>query len=272
MKRFIYLVQGQADLIEKYLHLADRDSADAIFLTYDTPLTGTTFFPNSTWAQGRNKLFEIALEKEGNYLYYIFCDDDIAFKSGDWDKFEEQLMKYQPAIAVPLCEKTEKTRLKGLPYQAFLCNDEQLIAFNHQVVKDGIVLPYQDQFDDIHWWASCDIQQILIQTFYHFDSVQFNNIHVSNECSTRYPWQAQGAKIYQKQIRDWLAAQFLQNYRDLVLPSKRNLPLILWRTLIFYLRHLVRYTTSVHDYSVSEQRKRKVLCHDSQLFNQSLTI
>jgi hypothetical protein len=273
VKNFIYLFQGQSDLIEKYMHLAGREDADAIFLTYDRPIAGAIFFPNSTWAQGRNKLLTTALNREEGYTYYIFCDDDIAFKKGDWKEFEKQLIKYSPSIAVPVCEKTEKTIIKGIKCQSFLFNDEQLIAFHHTVAKDGIILPYQEQFDDVHWWASCDVQQILIQTFYRFDSVQFNDIIVSNDCSTRYPWQAEGSKVYPKQIRAWLAAQFLRSYRDIRLPSKRNLPSILWRTFIFYLRHhLVKYTGSIPTYSIGEQDKRRILCQDSQLFNQSLAV
>jgi len=70
MKNFLYLIQGRSDLIKNYLNLVNRDNADAIFLTYDKQIDEAIFFPNSTWAQGRNKILEIALEKE-DYLYYI---------------------------------------------------------------------------------------------------------------------------------------------------------------------------------------------------------
>ena len=39
-KKFIYLVQGEADRVKNYLCLADRKQADALFLTYDKPVGG----------------------------------------------------------------------------------------------------------------------------------------------------------------------------------------------------------------------------------------
>ena len=39
-KKFIYLVQGEADRVKNYLRLADRKQADVLFLTYDKPVGG----------------------------------------------------------------------------------------------------------------------------------------------------------------------------------------------------------------------------------------
>ena len=106
MKNFIYLIQGKSELISSYfIELQARADADAIFLTYDKPLEIAIFFPNSTWAQGRNKLLSEALKTAKDYLYYIFLDDDITFETGNWDFFEKQLLKYHPAIAIT----TDKT-------------------------------------------------------------------------------------------------------------------------------------------------------------------
>lgn len=267
MKNFIYLVQGQSELVKNYLHLADRDSADAIFLTYDKPIEEALFFPNSTWAQGRNKMLEIALKKD--YLYYIFCDDDIAFKKGGWGEFEENLMVLKPAIAVPVfLFKTKRTPLRWLKYHSFLFNDEQMIAFHNEVVRDGIVLPYQNQFDDIHWWASCEIQQILIQNFYFSDSIQLNKIHISNECRLRYPNPDTGRNVFEKHIRDWLAKQFIGSYKDISMSVKRSLLIILWRTFSFSIRHYRHLRAS--SYSVSEKAIKNTLSNDSEILKQYL--
>ena len=269
MKKFIYLVQGQSDLIRQYLHLADRDNADAVFLTYDKPISEALFRPDSTWAQGRNHLLEIALTRR-EYVYYIFCDDDLAFRQGGWDEFEEQLTAHAPAIAVPLfLRKTRRTRLKWLRYQAFLINDEQLMAFHHEVVSDGIVLPYQDQFDDMHWWASCEIQEILIQNFYRSGSIQFNDIRVSNECKLRYPNPDAGRNAFKKHIRDWLSEQFVGGYKDISKEVGAYLPVVLWRTFGFAFRR--SNEGGGPGYSVSERDVRHKLSPDSELLKQYLT-
>ena len=128
MNRLIYLMQGRSDLVETYFHLADRENADALFLTYDKEIENAIFFPNSKWSEGRNKLLEIAKNK-GEYDYYIFCDDDISFKRGSWDEFEFLLLKYRPAIAHPLfIPKAAKTPLPYLEKQPFCVADQQFMA------------------------------------------------------------------------------------------------------------------------------------------------
>lgn len=267
MKSFIYLVQGRSDLVINYLHLANRENADAIFLTYDKPIEEAIFFPDSSWAQGRNKMLESVLSR-GDYTYYIFCDDDIAFTKGGWGEFEEHLMALNPSIAVPVFPKTKKTPLKWLKYQSFLVNDEQMMAFHHEVVRDGIVLPYQDQFDDIHWWASCRIQEILIQNFYFTGSIQFNNTQVSNECHLRYPNSESRRNMFRKKIRDWLAKQFIGGYRDIAPAVKGSQLLILWRTFCFAFRRYRPFIAS--SYSVGEIAIRNVLLNDSEILKQYL--
>ena len=268
MKNFLYLIQGRSDLIKNYSNLVNRDNADAIFLTYDKQIDEAIFFPNSTWAQGRNKMLEIALERE-DYLYYIFGDDDIAFKKGGWGEFEENLMVLKPAIAVPVfLEKTKKTPLRWLKYHSFLFNDEQMIAFHNEVIKDGIIIPYQNQFHDIHWWASCEIQQILIQNFYSADSIQLNKIHITNECRLRYPNPDIGRNTFEKLIREWLAKQFIGNYKDISMSVKKSFPVILWRTFIYFIRHCCNFKTQ--NYSVSENTIKKILSNESEILNQYL--
>lgn len=276
MKKFIYLVQGKAELMKNYLHLSDNPNADLILLTYDQPIEAVTnepikesiFFPKSTWAQGRNKLLEMALNK-GDYLYYIFCDDDINFIRGNWDTFEKQLLKYKPAIAVPINPKTIRTPFKGLQYQSFLTNDEQLMAFHKDVVRDFILLPYQEQFDSIYWWAACQIQETLIQNFYYSDAIQFNNICISNDAGENYvrPESELDFKKLYNLVNDWLSDQFLSKYRDMPSP-KRRLVIILARTFSYYFHRLL----GTLKYSVSINKLKEVLSTDSELYKQATSL
>jgi hypothetical protein len=266
MENFIYLIQGQADLVQSFFHLKDRDSSNAIFLTYDKKIDNALYFPNSTWAEGRNKLLEVALAKR-DYQYYIFCDDDIDFKMGSWNEFEKCIIKYEPAIAVPVfLAKTFKTPLPGFKFQSILFNDEQLIAFHRDVARDGIILPYQTKFDKITWWAACEIQQILIQNFYYLNSIQFNNIHISNECRLRYPNLNPG--IFQKQLREWLAKQFVGVYKDISKSVKRNIIKVIWRTISFSLRHYCN--TKTLNYSIDKTTIKNTLLMKSHLLKQYL--
>ena len=56
--KYIYLIQGKAELVKVFFELQNRPSSRAIFLTYDQELNGAIYFPNSTWSQGRNRLLD----------------------------------------------------------------------------------------------------------------------------------------------------------------------------------------------------------------------
>ena len=277
MKDFIYLVQGQPDLVKKYLHLGDKENADVVLLTYDKPMEGAIFFPNSTWTQGRNELLKHALSK-GCYQYYIFCDDDVSFIKGGWDEFEANLIQFKPAIGVPIVPKTRELP-RWSKYQIFRINDEQLVAFHHDVVMDGIVLPYQEHLDEIHcWWATCEAQEILIQNFYYKQALQFNDIEISNDCTGRYDI-APGLDTFRKETRNWLSQQFKNRYRDisnakldviLDLPVVLflDLPVILFWTLIFKIKS--RFVKKTPNYSIKKNVCSKKLRNDSAIFKQYL--
>ncbi|MBD2141673.1 hypothetical protein H6F39_09940 [Anabaena sp. FACHB-1250] len=274
MKDFIYLVQGKAELMKNYLHLSENPNADVIFLTYDQPIETvinqaieeSIFFPKSTWAEGRNKLLEMALNK-GEYLYYIFCDDDIKFIKGSWETFEKQLLQYKPAIAVPINRKTFQTPLKGMKSQCFLTNDEQLMAFHQDVVKDFILLPYQNQFDSIYWWISCEIQEVLIQNFYCSDIIQFNNIFISNDSGENYvrPESESDHKMLYQLVDDWLSDQFLSKYKHMPYPKRI---FILVRTFSYYFHRLI----ATPKYSVSVNKLKELLSTDSELYKQTINL
>ena len=267
MKNFIYLVQGQSGRIKNYLHLAAREQADALFLTYDKPLEGgeALFLPQSSWAEGRNRLLELARQR-GAYRYYIFCDDDISFIKGDWDEFEAQLLALKPAIGIPVVPKTANHTVAWLKHQVFLLNDEQLMAFHHEVVADALVLPYQLQFDATHWWITCEIQQALIQYFYPRGAVQFNRVEIANDCHDRYPMD-EGIVAIEYACR-WLREQFVaETVADVKdLRGSRRAKLL---ALKEYGRFLYRGGYPAH-YSVSEIAIKAELHEDSPLFAQYL--
>ena len=263
-KKFLYLVQGQKHLVRNFSHLRKRGHGDAILLTYDEELEGASFFPNSTWAEGRNKLLLEALAKKP-YQYYIFCDDDTEFAIGSWDEFERQLIEYKPGIAIPLFPKTRNSPLPfpKLSGQSFFINDEQLIAFHQEVVQDRLVLPYQTKFDHINWWISCEIQQILIQNFYPYDSLQFNNIVVENTCEKRYSSQYDHDVSFRNIAREWLSKEFKGEYRLTSYYVPLRLHRLFYRTFHYFLKRKMNKNLAVRKRTIS-----RLLSSDSVLLKQ----
>lgn len=214
--RYVYLVQGQAKNVKRFFPLIKRTHSTALLLTYDEPLEGAIYYPNSTWAEGRNHLLSQALQLENDFEYFIFVDDDTDFYLGGWDEWEQGLEAFKPQVAVPVVDRTTPSLL---PYplfkvQSFFYNDEQLMAFHRDVVKEGVLLPYNTNFDKIHWWATCRLQQILIQNLYATQSLQFNFIRVANLEHLRYQVQSNSDESYKDLVLEWVRDTYGQDFID----------------------------------------------------------
>jgi hypothetical protein len=221
MKEIIYLIQGQAKFIKKYEDLFSRKDVDTLVLTYDEKFKDTLFFPNSTWGEGRNKLLLEALSRKERYNYYIFLDDDISFQKGNFKIFEDLLLKYRPAIAVPVfspktlqtvfnfqkdsIESNERTR----EYQICKFADAQFMAIHKDVISDNIIVPLQIHFDKISWWATSSTQQLLMFNFYKKYILQFNNTWVQNDSHREYL----NNNFFEIQDK-WLSSQFRKKIHD----------------------------------------------------------
>ena len=192
--KFLYLVQTESCLPG---HLRSVDvlgnasfcQCDILVLSYKQPCNDTLSLPHveyifnssTTWTMGRNLLFEIAMQKRGTYLYYIFMDDDIVLVAkqnksiNPWRKFEDSLERIQPAVGVlALDHKTKRVHKTNcrlclsklyqarqkkrcslnettefIPVVAF---DPAFNAFHHQSVQ--YILPYSNRYDAISWWYS----------------------------------------------------------------------------------------------------------------------
>jgi hypothetical protein len=252
--RLIYLVQGEARLVESYFHLNDRQGADAIFMTFDREIDGAVYFPNSRWSEGRNRLLELACAR-GDYDYYIFADDDVEFIRGGWTEFEEDLARFRPAIGVPIVPKTAVSPLRGLRAQAFPINDEQLMAFHRSVVGDHLLIPHQSQFDPVHQWATCEIQEILIQTFYARASLQLNRCEIANVCHDRRPMDEAAVEPARRMIREWLANELPGGFRDISTTRQRERRRILLASLWARARVAMRKRAG---YALSEKALARV--------------
>lgn len=186
-KKFIYLVQGKASNLKKFEELYKEDS-DLILLSYDEeirPISGfvdTVFYPDSTWAEGRNYLLHLALKKSPDYKYFIFLDDDVEVIKGSFSLFENLLWKYKPMMGVPLCDEIKNSNRyrKDLLVHHPKAFDQVVQAYHADVVKDKIAIPYVTDLDAESWWYACQINQYLTLSYYRGKCAQFNEFEVRN--------------------------------------------------------------------------------------------
>lgn len=183
-KEFIYLVQADIGLPQSYAQI-ESPTSDVLCLTWKQEAPGCIFFPQSTWTEGRNRLLKEALNKD-DYKYYIFLDDDVFFREGDFRTMEQNLLQYEPAVATPFYTFHPHPYLE-LDVHTVYSFDAMFNAFHRDLLKDGIVLPYYDGFDSKSWWFSqlCVIH--LSSVLYPDHVLKFNKIKIENHNHRQYP-------------------------------------------------------------------------------------
>ena len=209
---FVYLVQTESCLPDVLDSLEVFCSSDVIVLSYKEkcskpPKQGMMIEyivdKSASWAQGRNKLFEVAKQRKKKYLYYIFLDDDIKLVSSSnqdpWRQFEKFLLRVEPAVAA--VDMQNYPCIDFLPQAAKHNNcsidankeyisagrfDETLNAFHHKAA--GHVLPYPTKYDKISFFFTCNYFAVKLEVTFRGQMVlhtQIKGINTKHRPYTR---------------------------------------------------------------------------------------
>eukprot|EP00117_Sycon_ciliatum_P038384 scpid83128/ scgid28533/ len=177
---FLYLVMEESAVPNVYVQTSLIKDVHVIFLAWKTapPKSNvgkvqTDFFPKSSWASGRNRLSDLALQREEqqgwSFEFWIFCDGDA------------RLIKRHNRTVFPLgpthMEASERLRTlllrdrparAGLAYPSFpleiakhpmecvrnCANDAAIDIFHRTAINP--VLPYPTAFDSVSWWMASE--------------------------------------------------------------------------------------------------------------------
>ena len=122
----LYLIQAAASLPQQYKEL----ESDYVLLSYKEQTDQTDIYlPNSTWAEGRNKLRKFVISQNkllNGYDFFCFMDEDLiatdrSMKSKQpWRIFEQEVYKINPAICLPSCWNYNKR----IPYLRLISQPE----------------------------------------------------------------------------------------------------------------------------------------------------
>jgi hypothetical protein len=207
--RITYLAQGSR---ARLLELPIPYGARVFHLAYDDPepLSGAGFIHDSacTWAEGRNRLVDLAREA-GPFDYLIFCDDDCRIARGSFAIFEDALRRMRPAIAIPVMPKA---RMHGAvldqPVQGAVVIDEQMVAVHRSVLDTPGVCPLVTDYDPVSWYAACLIFEHEVLARFGSAVHQVNQLEIDNAVHT---WTDPDASYRQGEwndywplVRDWI--------------------------------------------------------------------
>ena len=215
--RFLYLLETESCL-PNHLNTAEaigNDTAcqcDVLALSFKNvcKVSGSShikyiFKPGTTWAAGRNLLYEVARRRSEKYLYYIFMDDDILLKvklprpnENPWRLFENFLNRIQPAVGIvdgSGCQylghifkarnhlgcKLENNTVEYVPTPRF---DAAFNAFHYKAVD--YILPYSQKFDSISWWYPVVYAEIKTEITFQGHSVIHTRLLAINSMHRSY--------------------------------------------------------------------------------------
>lgn len=185
-------------LVLSFKEKCEQETADHIQYMYD---------PKTTWASGRNALYQRAWKRKANYRYYIFADDDILLEYNsqvnqsvkhqpELRTFENFLLEVEPAVGcvdyefhhpaslIRTVRKNclNKLDLSLLPMVGF---DPLLNAFHRDALPH--LLPYPVEYEKESWWYSHSIVSISIEFKFRGQAVMYPGITVFNTLHRPYP-------------------------------------------------------------------------------------
>jgi hypothetical protein len=189
--KFAYLIQAERGISDYLQSLLDRPNVDTFILTWREEKEDAIFFPNSTWTDGRNRLYQEVKNLKDVYDYFIFMDEDITFNCREDINplivFEKLLEKYQPVVGLPLYPKYHGLWHHKGPGE--ISTNYPFDACCNAIRRDALqtLLPYNNEHDRQSWWYS---QLYLIHTarvLYPLQIVHFNDVKMHNTQHRPYP-------------------------------------------------------------------------------------
>jgi hypothetical protein len=174
------------------------------------------FYPNSTWTEGRNRLFrEIQIRfPDVEFQYTVFLDDDVVLEEVEdygmntgnaWRTFEKYLVEWEPAVGVPSYHKTDSRTLPETEVVSIF--DQIVVAFHWETW--AVLLPYTEVFDEQSWWYCAVVQSVLCTVFFS-NRIQFNAVTALNVLHRQSEIQS-GVRIYRRNTnfgipREWISS------------------------------------------------------------------
>ncbi|XP_046864267.1 uncharacterized protein LOC124458262 [Xenia sp. Carnegie-2017] len=222
-QRFFYLIQTEGCLPEYLMSttiFGQQSMNDVLVLTFESlckkehsrPSYNIEYIykPNTTWSEGRNILYERAINSSKDYIYYVFMDGDLTFhftsskfervfsknQSSPLKTFERLLLEYEPAIGVPwfcikwgqnhypLCWRPYKYPFREvLPVSIHF--DAACNAFHKNAIK--FLLPYRLKYENSSWHNSQKFLVIAADLIFRGQILHILPVTTTNAKHRNYP-------------------------------------------------------------------------------------
>eukprot|EP01102_Stenamoeba_stenopodia_P011870 TRINITY_DN3677_c0_g1_i1.p1 TRINITY_DN3677_c0_g1~~TRINITY_DN3677_c0_g1_i1.p1 ORF type:complete len:784 (-),score=148.31 TRINITY_DN3677_c0_g1_i1:105-2456(-) len=227
-KGFVYMTQTEHDIPPDTLAKVPSDS-DVIIISWQWRSTNnrTIWYPGSTWTEGRNRLYQEALEVEKyrgyKYRFMVFTDDDFQIEctragipkaevTKCFEYTHKMLDKWQPAIGD--CDHPTEDFV-SFPAESeadVTWLDAYWNSFHREMVD--LILPYNRTYDLIAWPGSQGYVRWQAHTFWRHHIMAFTKVYCWNPKHRDY---ARGIQMWDD-IGAWIQSM-LPNYFRRMLQS-----------------------------------------------------
>ena len=172
-------------------HILTTTKVHLIQATFRRREEGILFFPNSTYAEGRNALlFEACrqeLQQGFRFGYLAFVDDDVEIVAGSLRAWHAVLLQWEPAVMVPAESFVlDADSYAGRPAGVWMY-DSFFIAYRREVAD--ALLPLRTSLDDAKecWWSSSFYVQHMTGVYLQGHCLLSDRLVVRNSKAGSYP-------------------------------------------------------------------------------------
>ena len=229
-RKFVYLIQSDGCLSshfkgERQIGNGTKCDCDVIVLNYKQKCLENglkhvdyVYKTGTTWNSGRNFLYQYAMNRSTNYIYYILLDDDIRLRLDDdskninsaigpWRAFERFLLAYKPAIAGTSYCYGITARCTTIKVPSVHTVKEKLVidaafnAFHYKALP--YVLPYLTKGEDVSWHYSQYYMIMIARRYFKGFALVFTNVTAVNYQHREYPRKdlsAQETEIFESEV------------------------------------------------------------------------
>jgi hypothetical protein len=185
--KFIYLIQSD----DFHLPYNLTQGSQYLLLNWNSkfsdekpPTDREFYFPDSSWAEGRNELYRRALLL-GEFDYFVFCDDDLELDFS-LEYLESLVKKHHPARLAPnmpnnlYTGESASSTVTSLKYI-----DHCLMALSSEAANK--LMPYSTRFDQTCWWHSSEEFCQRSWDKFRWQTYKLNQLSVKNLQNRSYP-------------------------------------------------------------------------------------
>ena len=191
------MIQGEARRFDKWNQLFNKigSSAKFIYLSFDKPLSGVVYAPNTTWNTGRNLLLTKAFQTSKYAKYFVALDGDLILNCAQsscidcycnyecWYNFHRLLLEQNETSQI-LKPDGDLDGIVDYP-RSLTCIDLCFLAIPSHLLY--LFYPIATRHQTYSWHVSCHVQVNIMHRCAKYSILTLPQFTLRNTGHLKYP-------------------------------------------------------------------------------------